>query len=100
MSSIIIHPHGGAECRICGLRFVPGSQEDEQAHKAEHQSIIRGGLPIDVREFMKTFGWAMAHKDGGLETRPRTFVERGYRNSKACRRIRLVGSCACKWHTR
>lgn len=67
MATIIKDPSGGAECRICGLHFVPDSDDDRQQHKEEHQRLIRGGLPLDVREFMKTFGWAVAHKDGGLE---------------------------------
>jgi len=36
-------------------------------HKEKHEQLARGGLPHDVREFLKAFGWAVAHNDGGID---------------------------------
>ena len=62
----ILNKHGSAECRICGLNFVPDSEEDRERHEHEHRRLIWGGLPEEVREFLKAFGWAVAHNDGAL----------------------------------
>jgi hypothetical protein len=29
--------------------------------------MAQGGMPQQVRDFMKNFGWAVAHNDGGLD---------------------------------
>ena len=64
----LIKKAGGiVECRVCGLNFVPGSEDDREQHEDAHRRIICGGVPLRVREFLKTFGWAVAHNDGGLE---------------------------------
>lgn len=63
----ILNKHGSAECRICGLNFVPDSEEDRERHEHEHRRLIWGGLPEEVREFLKAFGWAVAHNDGGID---------------------------------
>ena len=65
--TIINKPGGVVECRICGLNFVPDSEEDKERHEHEHRRIICGGVPLRVREFLKAFGWAVAYNDGGLE---------------------------------
>ena len=54
-------------CRVCGLRFVPGDPGDRKIHKEDHRKLARGGLPFEVREFMKGFGWAVARNDGGID---------------------------------
>lgn len=56
-----------ATCRICGLTYAPEFDEDRKLHKAEHKRLAKGQLPLSIREFMKAFGWAIAHQDGGLE---------------------------------
>jgi len=63
----ILKKHGGVECRICGLNFVPESEVDRERHEYEHRRLIWGGLPVEVREFLKAFGWAVAHNDGGID---------------------------------
>lgn len=65
--TLILKNYGGAECRVCGLNFVPDSPEDQERHAHEHRVLMCGGLPIGVREFMKKFGWAVAFNDGGIE---------------------------------
>jgi hypothetical protein len=65
--TLIEGPGGTVECRVCGLRFVPDSEEDQDRHEHEHRRIICGGVPLDVREFLKGFGWAVAHNDGGID---------------------------------
>jgi len=64
---LILKNHGGAECRICGLNFSPESEDDQKRHDHDHRQIIRGGWPLHIREFLKAFGWAVAHNDGGIE---------------------------------
>ena len=66
-NTLIYKNHGGAECRICGLNFVPESPEDQERHAHEHRVLMCGALPIGVREFLKSFGWAVAFNDGGIE---------------------------------
>jgi hypothetical protein len=49
------------ECRICGLNFIPELAEDHERHQHEHRKIICGSIPFEIREFLKSFGWAVAH---------------------------------------
>jgi hypothetical protein len=56
-----------AECRICGLHFVPSDPTDKTEHRKTHADLAQGGLPQKIRNFSKAFGWAVAHDDGGLE---------------------------------
>ena len=69
---------GVAECRICGLQFVPQLPEDRELHEQEHRKIIWGGLPYGIREFLKDFGWAVAQRDG-LEANGKWNTEAGKR---------------------
>jgi hypothetical protein len=55
------------ECRICGLNYVPDSPNDQRIHSDEHLKLVRGALPKDVREFLKDFGWAIAHDDRAIK---------------------------------
>lgn len=54
-------------CRICRGSFVDSLAEDRAAHREEHKKLAQGGMPLAVREFLKMFGWAVAHNDGGIE---------------------------------
>lgn len=54
-------------CRICGLTYAPESPDDRKLHRAEHKQLAKGALPLSIREFLKSFGWAVAHQDGGLQ---------------------------------
>jgi hypothetical protein len=54
------------QCRICRLKFVPEVLGDRERHKKEHETYASGVLPLEVRDFLKDFGWAVAH-DGGLD---------------------------------
>jgi hypothetical protein len=65
--TLIKNEAGRVECRVCGLIFVPDSEEDREQHEDMHRRIICGGVPLSVREFLKDFGWAVAHNDGGVE---------------------------------
>jgi hypothetical protein len=68
MDNTLIHKsHGGVECRICGLNFVPDSVDDQDRHAHEHRVLVCGALPLGVREFLKSYGWAVAFNDGGIE---------------------------------
>jgi hypothetical protein len=63
-------PYGGTDalqCRICELVYVPDSPEDKERHEHEHRVLMCGGLPLNVREFLKDFGWGVAFNDGGFE---------------------------------
>jgi len=51
------HDAGIVECRICGLKFLPNLEEDRQLHEQEHWRIICGGLPYEIREFIKRAAW-------------------------------------------
>ena len=53
--------NGIVECRICGLNFLPELAEDNERHQHEHRKIICGSVPYEIREFLKSFGWAVAH---------------------------------------
>lgn len=55
----------GLECRICGLHFAPDFQDDQRTHRDEHRKILRGGLPLHVRELLKGFGFVVAAEDEG-----------------------------------
>ena len=45
-------------CRICGLNFLTGSPDDSEEHRQMHTEILRGGLPIKIRELLKSAGYA------------------------------------------
>jgi hypothetical protein len=80
MSNILIQKWVGiVECRICGLMFLPEVEEDRERHEYEHRRIIFGGLPYEVREFMKSAAWdALRGKEvldeGTRERAKRTLV--------------------------
>lgn len=57
----------GDVCRICQAAYASGVKEDIAAHKAAHVRLANGGMPLEVREFLKGFGWAVAHNDGGVD---------------------------------
>ena len=44
-------------CRLCGLNFVTGSPEDSDQHREMHAEILRGGLPLQIREMLKSAGY-------------------------------------------
>ncbi|KHT39429.1 hypothetical protein [Pectobacterium brasiliense] len=54
-------------CNICGITYAEDHDEDIKIHAAEHKKLAKGVLPHKVREFMKAFGFAVAHNDGSLE---------------------------------
>src|SRR6266705_6297466 len=56
-STIIRKGNGIVECRICGLNFLPELQEDRERHEREHLKVLAGGLPYEVREFLKKVAW-------------------------------------------
>lgn len=56
-----------ATCRICGMTYDQSSASDRGLHTAEHNKLAKGVLPLRIREFLKGFGWAVAHADGGIE---------------------------------
>jgi hypothetical protein len=58
---------GIVECRICGLNFLPELEEDRERHEHEHRRIIWGGLPYDIREFIKRAAWEAAECPDGVE---------------------------------
>jgi hypothetical protein len=45
-------------CRICGLSFVTGIPDDSEQHREMHAEILRGGLPLQIREMLKSAGYA------------------------------------------
>ncbi|WP_213664128.1 hypothetical protein [Stutzerimonas stutzeri] len=49
------------------MTYDQSSASDRGLHKAEHNKLAKGVLPLRIREFLKSFGWAVAHDDGGLE---------------------------------
>src|SRR3954468_7354819 len=51
--TLIRKGHGIVECRIFGLNFLPELQEDRERHEREHLKVLAGGLPYEVREFLK-----------------------------------------------
>lgn len=54
-------------CRICGMTYIPSEPEDKKLHAEEHKKLASGIQPLKVREFSKTFGWAIAHNGDRLE---------------------------------
>ena len=56
-STIFRKGDGIVECRICGLNFLPELQEDRERHEREHLKVLAGGLPYEVREFLKKVAW-------------------------------------------
>jgi len=54
-------------CRICELHFVPAEPNSSKMHKENHKKLARGGLPLGVREFLNTFGWAVTRNCGGID---------------------------------
>ena len=70
---------GIAECRICGLKFVPDLDEDRELHEQQHRKIIWGGLPFGIREFLKDFGWSVAYHNGDVEQHGKWDSEAGKR---------------------
>jgi hypothetical protein len=70
--STIIKKGGGiVECRICGLIFMPALQEDQERHEREHLNVLAGGIPYDVREFMKEAAWEVLDNEDLRETSER-----------------------------
>ena len=56
-------------CRICGLNFITGSPDDSQQHRDMHAEILRGGLPLRIRELIKSAGYAtLAGQPLGMHT--------------------------------
>ncbi|EPH7217905.1 hypothetical protein ACS3L2_000581 [Serratia marcescens] len=53
-------------CDICGMNYVKEDADDRKIHADEHKKLAKGVLPYKVREFIKAFGFAVAHNDGGL----------------------------------
>jgi len=49
----------GQKCRICGLNYLTGSPDDSVQHREAHQQILRGGLPLGVRELLKSAGYEL-----------------------------------------
>src|SRR2546425_3368863 len=58
---------GIVECRICGLKFLPDLQEDRELHEQKHWQIICGGLPYEIREFIKRAAWDTLRNKRGPE---------------------------------
>lgn len=58
-----------ATCTICNMTYAEDFPDDVKRHKAEHSKLAAGLLPRNVREFMKGFGWAVAHDDRSLDTK-------------------------------
>lgn len=56
-----------ATCNICGLTYAEDDADDRKVHAERHKELAKGVLPYKVREFMKAFGFAVAHNDGGLQ---------------------------------
>ena len=56
------------KCRICGLGYVPEEPEDVELHTKKHEAILKGGLPLEVRNFLKAWGWAAVHGNSLQDT--------------------------------
>ena len=67
-STIIRKGNGIVECRICGLNFLPELQEDRERHEREHLRVLAGGLPYEVREFLKKVAWEVIDNEDLRET--------------------------------
>jgi hypothetical protein len=53
-------------CRICELSYVVGSIKDAKIHHAEHEAILKGSLPKEIRELLKMMGWKLARNNDEL----------------------------------
>src|SRR5256885_13187947 len=69
--TIISKGMGIVECRICGLNFLPELEEDRERHEREHLNVLAGGLPYDVREFIKQAAWEVLDNEDLRETSER-----------------------------
>src|SRR5437764_9046015 len=58
---------GVVECRICGLKFCPDLEEEREHHEKAHRRIIAGGLPYEVREFIKRAAHNVLRETHGVE---------------------------------
>jgi hypothetical protein len=68
----IINKGGGiVECRICGLNYLPELEEDRERHEREHLNVLAGGIPYEVREFMKQAAWEVLDNEDLRETSQR-----------------------------
>jgi hypothetical protein len=56
------------KCRICGLGYVPEEPEDVKLPAKKHRAILKGGLPLEVRNFLKAWGWAAAYGNSLQDT--------------------------------
>lgn len=54
-------------CKLCEFTYVKGLEGDEKKHLEKHKRVAKGALPKGVREFVKSYGYAVAHNDGGIE---------------------------------
>ena len=66
----ILKGNGIVECRICGLNFLPELAQDKERHEHEHRKIICGSVPYEIREFLKSFGWAVARGETDANVPP------------------------------
>jgi len=66
--TIIRKGAGIVECRICGLNFLPELQEDQERHEREHLKVLAGGLPYEIREFLKKAAWEVIDNEDLRET--------------------------------
>lgn len=48
------------------MDYVKESTEDVKHHAARHRQVAKGAWPKNIRDFIKDFGFAVAHNDGGL----------------------------------
>ena len=65
--TILPYHAGSVECRICGLKFLPELEEDQELHRHEHIRFLRGGLPYELREFIKRAAWEAAECEDGVQ---------------------------------
>jgi hypothetical protein len=62
--AIIQKGAGIVECRICGLTFFADLPEDRERHEQRHRTVLAGGWPYEIREFIKRVARdALRHKD-------------------------------------
>ena len=40
------------------IEFVTGNPDDSEQHREMHAEILRGGLPLEIRELLKSAGYA------------------------------------------
>lgn len=48
--------------------FLPELEEDRERHEREHLRILAGGLPYEIREFIKKAGWRILDNEDLRET--------------------------------